>query len=87
MYLALLVLASFWLWEFVYHYIPGIPDGVSHLLVPVLVFGMSLLPAMVLLPMAIASVLGWLHRTTQLIFAPPTLLPKDRKRAKLPPLP
>ena len=79
----LVILATFWVWEFVSEYIP-LPGWASYLIVGAVAFGLLYMYTPVLMAMAAAAMVGLLHK---MVVRPTVQIPARNKRTSLPPLP
>lgn len=86
MIFVLVTLATFWIWEFLYAYADWLPEYISYFLVPGIAYGLWLLPHVAIACIAVASVVGLLHRITHKFFSN-AARQAPTKRASLPPLP
>lgn len=79
----LAILATFWVWEFINEYIP-LPGWASYVIVGLMAYGLIHVMIPILMSMAIAAVVGILHR---LVTRPTVQVPARKNRTALPPLP
>lgn len=87
MIFAAVFLATFWAWEFIYFHATWLPDYISYFLVPAIALGFFFIPHLYLFPLAIAALVGLLHRLTMLPIPRVKASVPTRRRSNIPPLP
>jgi hypothetical protein len=87
MIIAAVALATFWAWQFIFAYVPWLPDYVAHFLVPLMAFGFFFLPQIFLLPLAVAAIVGLLHRLANSMLRTNTQVTLPKRRSNIPPPP
>jgi hypothetical protein len=83
MILVIVTLATFWAWDFLYHYASWIPGFLVYFIVPGMAYGFLRTPHQYLYPLAICAVVGLIHRVTQLPVSR-VQTPVPRRRTNIP---